>query len=314
MHSWIISRLFLNILSKPAKVVIIYISMKKYILSLFAFIVLYICAMYGVQTYTSLKPAGKVPQSIFAKFKQKQSLPDIIAGDSATPQKDIQPDPLEQETIRLLKEEQEKIKQQTLAQEEEKKKADAKRDELFQQKGLVNAETLPAAIFLDIRYATNNNFTGKPLYKSDKCYLQKDTADALVAAAQYALDEEKPFYLCIYDCYRPRSAQKQLWNVYPVPGQVADPKTGSNHTRGTAIDLGPCNAEGYPLAMPTGFDDFTENAYAYADDEDISPEAIANRKALQKVMRKAGFTTIRKEWWHFNYKDAKKYPLLDLEF
>ena len=288
--------------------------MKKYIISLFAFIILYICAMYAVQTYTSIKPAGKAPESILARLQEKQSIPDIIAGDSANPQKEIQPDPLEEETIRLRKEEDAKIAEQKLLEQQKQQESDAKRDELFAEKGLVNAETLPVAIFLDIRYATENNFTGKPLYKSDKCYLQKDTADALTAAAQYALDEVKPFYLCIYDCYRPISAQKALWKVYPVPGQVADPKTGSNHNRGTAVDLGPCNAEGYPLPMPTGFDDFSEDAYAYANNEDISPEAIANRKALQKVMRKAGFTTIRKEWWHFNYKDAKQYPLLDLEF
>lgn len=288
--------------------------MKKYIVSLSVFIVLYICAIYGVQTYTSIKPAGTPPESIFAKLKEKQPLPDIIAGDIPP----VQTTPLKQEEyiniipkVQDLKEQQ---TQDTVSEEQKDSQSDADRDKLFEEKGLVNAETLPAAIFLDIRYATENNFTGKPLYKSDKCYLQKDTAQALAAAAQYALDEEKTFYLCIYDCYRPVSAQKALWKVYPVPGQVADPKTGSNHNRGTAVDLGPCNAEGYPLPMPTEFDDFTEDAYAYANSEDIPPEAIANRKALQKVMRKAGFTTIRKEWWHFNYKDAKQYPLLDLEF
>ena len=98
--------------------------------------------------------------------------------------------------------------------------------------------------------------------------------------------EERPFYLCLYDCYRPLSAQQALWDIHPVPGQVANPKTGSNHNRGTAVDLGPCDYQGYPLQTPTPFDDFSENAYAYAK-EGIPQEAIRNRSALQKVMRTA---------------------------
>ena len=176
---------------------------------------------------------------------------------------------------------------------------------------LVDAQTLPIKVFLDIRYATANNFMEEKLYESDKCYLQKDTAEALVKAAGYALEEETPFYFCLYDCYRPLTVQKLMFAAAP-PGFVADPQAGSNHNRGAAVDLGPCDEDGIPLPMPTDFDDFSEAAAADFSGEYISETALKNRSSLQKVMKKAGFTIIPKEWWHFDYKDAKDYPLLDI--
>ena len=290
---------------------------------LFSFIILYICAAGLVQEYTYVNIMGKPSKVLFVSInydkhtaqaapKQPVKMPTKEEQEAARKEREKARMEKELEAARKFQEE-ESIR----LQEEQHKREQEITDAKFKQKQLVNVETLAensqVQIFLDIRYATENNFTGKPLYKSDKCYLQEDTAAALMNAAGYALEEDTPFYLCLYDCYRPRSAQQALWDIYPVPGQVADPKTGSNHNRGTAVDLGPCNGEGYPLPMPTDFDDFTPKAYAYAQ-EDIPEDAINNRKALQKVMRKAGFTTIRKEWWHFNYKDAKKYLLTDLEF
>lgn len=307
---------------KQDKIIIIYLDMKKYILLLFSFIVLYVCAMGLVQEYTPINSMGKPAKVMFA---EAHTYKPTRAAAAPTPKA------LTEEEQEALRKEREKARmgmelekarkfqeeESLRLKEEQQKKEQEVADAKFKQKNLVNVETLAEnsqlRIFLDIRYATENNFTGNPLYKSDKCYLQEDTAAALMNAAKYALEEDTPFYLCLYDCYRPRSAQQALWDIYPVPGQVANPKTGSNHNRGTAVDLGPCDEEGYPLPTPTDFDDFTPKAYAYAQ-EGIPEDAINNRKALQKVMRKAGFTTIRKEWWHFNYKDAKKYPLTDLEF
>jgi D-alanyl-D-alanine dipeptidase len=180
------------------------------------------------------------------------------------------------------------------------------------QNNLVDIETLPLKVFLDIRYATVNNFTGERLYDNAKCYLHKDVAAALVNAAKYALDEETPFYFCLYDCYRPLSVQKIMFAKTPVPGLVSNPAAGSNHNRGAAVDLGPCNESGISLPMPTEFDDFGAKSGSYAGGADIPKTALKNRDTLQKVMRKAGFTVISKEWWHFDYKDAKQYPVLDI--
>lgn len=292
------------------KNIIIYVIMKKYIFSLAAFIVLYIGAMYFVQENTSIKPAGHTParmSDFFAELKRPVPQPVTQA------EQEHRMTPQEEEALKL-KAEQERLAAEKAQAEAARLKAEAeKRDALFASKGLVNIESLSVKLFLDIRYATENNFAGQKMYTSDKCYLQQDVAEALAKAARYAEEESSPFYLCLYDCYRPLSTQKTMWDIHPVPGQVANPKTGSNHNRGTAVDLGPCDANGYPLETPTQFDDFSEQAYAYAR-EGVSQTAQDNRAALQKVMRKAGFTTIRKEWWHFNYKNANKYPIIDLEF
>ena len=287
--------------------------MSKYSVYLVLFIAVFIVGLYLTQEYTNIKPTGSAPARLsdfFAELKLERYAPNLkrltqIATKQISPQ--------EEEKLKIKQEQERLAQEQARAKAEQIRLEQEKRDKIFKEKGLVNVESLPVKLFLDIRYATENNFAGKKLYISDKCYLQKDTADALTKAAQYATQEETPFYLCLYDCYRPLSAQQALWDIHPVPGQVANPKTGSNHNRGTAVDLGPCDQQGYPLPTPTPFDDFSENAYAYAK-EGISQEAIRNRSALQKVMRKAGFTTIRKEWWHFNYKNAKNYPIVDLEF
>lgn len=284
--------------------------MKKYIFSLAAFIVLYIGGMFFLQENTSIKPAGQ-PKAGMSDFFAELKQPSSTAVAQAETQHIMTPQ--EEEALKLKAERERLAREQAQAESARLKAETEKRDALFASKGLVNAESLPVKLFLDIRYATENNFAGQKMYTSDKCYLQQDAAEALAKAAQYAAQEDSPFYLCLYDCYRPLSAQKTMWDIHPVPGQVANPKTGSNHNRGTAIDLGPCDANGYPLEVPTQFDDFSEQAYAYAR-EGVSPAAQNNRAALQKVMRKAGFTTIRKEWWHFNYKNANKYPIVDLEF
>lgn len=174
---------------------------------------------------------------------------------------------------------------------------------------LVDIESLPIQVFLDIRYATTNNFTGKKLYSSSKCYLNKNVAQAFVKAVFYA--QAEGLYLRIYDCYRPSSVQQLMWDKEDSGKFLSSPEKGSNHSRGGAIDLGLCDSSGKPLPAPTGFDDFTDDA-AFNAKEGLSEEAIKNRTKLQEIMKKAGFNTIKNEWWHFDYKDAKSYPLLDI--
>ncbi len=183
--------------------------------------------------------------------------------------------------------------------------------EKLAEKNLVDIETLPVKIFLDLKYATENNFTGKKLYKKAKCYLKKPAALALAKAAKAALNAEEPFYLCVYDCYRPASVQKILVNNATEPGFVS---RVSNHSRGMAIDLGPCDENGEALLTPTEFDTFSPLSAAYYQGDEIPQIATNNRTALQKVMKEAGFKTISKEWWHFDYKNAKNEEILNIKF
>ncbi len=179
----------------------------------------------------------------------------------------------------------------------------------LQAADLVDIESLPIQVFLDIRYATTNNFTGKKLYNSSKCYLNKNVAQAFVKAVFYAKAEG--LYFRIYDCYRPSSVQQIMWDKEENSKFLSNPDKGSNHSRGAAIDLGLCDSSGKPLPAPTGFDNFTDDA-AFNAKEGISEEAINNRTKLQDIMKKYGFNTIKNEWWHFDYKDAKSYASLDI--
>ena len=116
--------------------------------------------------------------------------------------------------------------------------------------------------------------------------------------------------LLIFDGYRPLSVQKKMWTVYPDSRYVANPDNGSRHNRGCAIDLTLADSLGMPLAMPTPYDDFTEKAHV--DYMDLPARQLANRALLKVVMEKHGFTGLRTEWWHFDFKGWRNYPLLDI--
>lgn len=176
---------------------------------------------------------------------------------------------------------------------------------------LVDIRTLRTKVFLRIKYATTNNFTERKLYNKAKCYLKKPAAQALVKAAKMAVEEEFPFWLCIYDCYRPSSVQKIMLKSVKEQGFLSKV---SNHSRGMAVDVGPCNMQGEPLLTPTAFDTFSDVSGAYYYGDEVPEIAIQNRTALQEVMKKAGFNTISNEWWHFDYKGAKNEPVLDIKF
>ena len=121
--------------------------------------------------------------------------------------------------------------------------------------------------------------------------------------------------LTVFDAYRPWRVTKQLWDATP-PSQrnyVANPKQGSRHNRGCAVDLSLHNLETAMLVeMPSAFDDFSERAHR--NFMGASAQAIANRARLARYMEVEGFIGMSNEWWHFDYKDWRKYPVLDLPF
>lgn len=164
-------------------------------------------------------------------------------------------------------------------------------------------------IALDIRYATTNNFTGKVLYPSARCFLRRPVADKLRAVQQDLAP--MGYGLKVFDGFRPLSVQRRMWEVFPHPGYVADPKKGSRHNRGAAVDLTLIRlSDGAELVMPTPFDDFTERAHR--DFMELPEEVIRNRELLERVMTKHGFVGLRTEWWHFDDVDWKDYPITDL--
>jgi D-alanyl-D-alanine dipeptidase len=118
--------------------------------------------------------------------------------------------------------------------------------------------------------------------------------------------------LKIFDGYRPLSVQRKMWAVFPQPGYVADPKNGSRHNRGAAVDVTLVRlTDGTELRMPTPYDDFTERAHR--DYMQLEEEAIRNRQLLEQIMTRHGFVGLPTEWWHFDFSDWQKYPLLDVD-
>lgn len=169
-------------------------------------------------------------------------------------------------------------------------------------------EIAPPAFDVEISlaYATPDNFTGKPVYRSARCFLHEEAAEtlsrAIVLAAQLGLRFR------IFDAFRPSEAQWVLWTHTPDPNFLADPRRGSPHSRGAAVDLSLVDGAGRALDMGTGFDAFTPRSHHGA--LDVSAEAQRNRALLLGLMTSAGWDFYRNEWWHYQLFDAKRLPLL----
>jgi D-alanyl-D-alanine dipeptidase len=178
---------------------------------------------------------------------------------------------------------------------------------------LVEVAELDSTIHLDIRYATSNNFMGEPFYAEPRAFLQRPAAEAVARAAR--LLRTYGYGLLIHDAYRPWYVTKMFWDATPDSQKdfVADPGHGSRHNRGCAVDLTLYDlATGRPVAMPSGYDEFTRRAYA--DWPGGTALARWHRALLRKAMEAEGFTVYQYEWWHFDYRDWRLYPVLNLRF
>lgn len=157
-----------------------------------------------------------------------------------------------------------------------------------------------------LAYATDANLTGRAVYRNAECWLHREAADMLAAA----IDLARPlgYRLRIFDALRPVEAQWALWNANPDPEFIADPRRGSPHSRGVAVDLSLLDADGNELDMGTAFDAFTP--LSHHGRTDISIEAQRNRLLLMGLMTSAGWDFYRNEWWHYQLFDARRYPLV----
>ncbi len=159
---------------------------------------------------------------------------------------------------------------------------------------------------LDLLYATPDNLTGAPIYRQPLCLLHPHAADRLRTAIDLARGIGRR--LRLYDAFRPVEAQWTLWHAFPDPAYIADPRIGSMHSRGVAVDLTLADKDGQPLDMGTGFDDMTERSHHGRTD--LTRKQQRNRAALLGIMTAAGWQHYACEWWHYQLPDAEGYPLL----
>lgn len=177
-------------------------------------------------------------------------------------------------------------------------------------KGLVRIDKLDPDIVIDLKYATEDNFTGRQVYTVPICLLRRTTAEKLIKANNEFM--ETGHRIKIWDGYRPPYAQQMFWDIVRDPRYVANPKNGSSyHDTGCTVDITLVDANGEEVVMPSAFDDFSIKASRKYTGS--SSEAKKNMEYLTEVMKRNGFTTINSEWWEFRDKDIGKYSPVDVK-
>lgn len=177
--------------------------------------------------------------------------------------------------------------------------------------GLVDIMTIIPDLKIDLRYSTSNNFMKMDLYGDlEKIYILPNVAQKLKFAQSILKKQDSTLSLLIFDCVRPLSVQKQMWDTVKMPVYkkikfLSNPAFGSLHNYGAAVDLSICTINGKELDMGTEYDDTATLAYPtmenfYLANGKLTKEQVNNRKLLRNLMYKAGFFGIQTEWWHFN--------------
>lgn len=183
----------------------------------------------------------------------------------------------------------------------------------FKESQLVELIRLDSTFKLDIRYATSNNLVGKPVYSEARAFLQSDAAQALVRVNQTL--RHQGLGLLIFDGYRPWSVTKMFWDITSKENKqfVADPRKGSKHNRGCAVDLSLFELNtGKEIEMPGIYDEMSERSYPNYTGGTTQQRNM--RDLLRKHMEAEGFQVYEFEWWHFDYKDWEKYGIGNIPF
>jgi D-alanyl-D-alanine dipeptidase len=166
----------------------------------------------------------------------------------------------------------------------------------------VNLRNYSDDFVFDMKYATADNFLKEKVYPCDECFLRVKTVKALLEANKSFL--KKGYKIKLYDCYRPKAIQKKMFQLVPDPNFVANPKKGSIHNRGGAVDISLVDSLGVEVNMGTKFDFFGEEAsHNY---QNLSDEILANRKFLKEIMLQNNFKIFESEWWHYNLNGSNK--------
>ena len=183
----------------------------------------------------------------------------------------------------------------------------------FRAPDLVELTAIDPTIRLEIRYASSKNEFGKPFYPEARAFLQRPAAEAL-ARVNRAL-AAKGYGLLVFDGYRPWRVTKQFWDLTPADKKifVADPKSGSRHNRGGAVDLTLWRLDtGKEADMGGAYDEMSKRSYVTY--EEGPKEALKRRDLLRSAMEQEGFFVYPWEWWHFDWKDWRDYSVLDIGF
>lgn len=177
---------------------------------------------------------------------------------------------------------------------------------------LVRVDTFNKRIYWDLKYATDDNFMHRVLYDTLKAvYVQRDVAKRLAKCQELLTSIDSSLHLLVYDGVRPLSVQWEMWRALDTipPAQrgkfVSNPRNGSVHNYGAAVDLTICTTSRKVLDMGAGYDDIRPIAYpsleaTYLASGELTSNHIKNRQLLRKIMRSQGFINIPTEWWHFN--------------
>jgi D-alanyl-D-alanine dipeptidase len=183
----------------------------------------------------------------------------------------------------------------------------------FLKPDLVELIKLDPTLHLEIRYATSNNFVGRPVYKQARAFLQQPAAEALIRAHEKL--KAQGYGLLIFDGYRPWSVTKLFWDITPLDKKefVADPQKGSRHNRGCAVDLTLFDLQtGKEVKMPGAYDEMTERSHINYSGGTEQERKL--RDTLRAAMESEGFVVYDPEWWHYDYRDWQKYPILNIPF
>jgi zinc D-Ala-D-Ala dipeptidase len=184
----------------------------------------------------------------------------------------------------------------------------------YRPSDLVELVKLDPTIKLDIRYATTNNFAGKPVYSEPRAFMQRQAAQALVAAHRWL--KEQGYGLLIYDAYRPWSVTQLFWDITPPDKRafVADPRIGSKHNRGCAVDLSLFELQtDREVEMPSTYDEVSERAFVTFLGGTAEQRKL--RDLLRNAMEREGyFFVYPEEWWHYDFKDFRDFAIQDIAF
>ncbi len=189
-------------------------------------------------------------------------------------------------------------------------KTEASADPPGKAADLVDIKEVNPRIRVDMKYATEDNFTKKRLYDSNTCFLRRSVAVKLDAVQREL--EGLALGLKVWDCYRPLAVQRTFWAILPDERYVANPEKGSRHNRASAVDVTLVDSRGRELQMPTEFDDFGPRAaHVYGN---LPDQAVKNRGLLKSLMEKAGFIALPEEWWHYDDEKWAQFDMMDLPF
>ena len=174
----------------------------------------------------------------------------------------------------------------------------------------VNLKNFSSDFVFEMKYATSDNFLKESVYPCAECFLQAKTVKHLLEANKEFM--AMGYRIKIYDCYRPKSIQRKMWKIVPDANYVANPKKGSIHNRGGAVDITLVDSLGVELDMGTKFDFFGEEAsHNYLN---LPENILKNRLLLKEIILKNNFKSFDSEWWHYNLKGSNKDKIYNLKW